>query len=149
MTWIPITFRAVPLATPVRAVNIDQLLQIIAQQLSGEVDGAFAGLPQLATLPTYDQGLVYNTTSRAFYAWSTAQSKYVPITTVPLLGEVKLTYRINDEPATGYVVLDGRPIASISGLSETQATNAAGLFGTTLPSLTISGAYYKVFVGYP
>ena len=150
MSRIPITIVATPVTTPVRAVDINQLLEIIAAQLAGEVDGSFAGLPQGNTNPSYDQGLFYNTAQKLFYVWSQDQGKYIPMVVGPRLGDTKLTYVAGDELALGFVKLDGRAPANVTGASASQVANLTTLFGATLPTQANLGtAVYKVFCGYP
>lgn len=149
MSRLPIAFTYTPVSGPVRALDINQLLALIASQLVGEVDSAFAGLSQLDFIPTVRQGLIFHTPSQLFYVWDDTAGKYVPLTQPLAFGDVKLSFVAGDEPAEGFVVLDGRTISGIAGLASYQLSALTSLFGTTLPNLLpLGGAYYKVFCGY-
>lgn len=137
---VPLSLIWVPITTPTAALDLNQLGNIIAKQLSGSLDQAGVSFFLSGTTnPTTDQGLFYNTVAKMFFIWDTVSAGYVPMGGSKI-GDVIPTFLSGDNVTQGLVVLDGRSIVSIPGLSTRQQTALTTLFGTSLPTIGFLGA---------
>lgn len=104
-------------------------------------------------LPTQDKGPVLLSTNGAWYIWSETSGKYLPIPAGYNAGDVKVSYNDLDNIPAGWVVLNGRAIADIEGLSTSQKTALTKVFGLSgsLSNLTTGTPpiYKQFYVGAP
>lgn len=133
MAAIPLALTWTNLTTPVNALDINQLGIIMCRQIGGQVDMAGQTTVYTGSVnPETNVGIFFNTTAQQFMVWDATIGKYAPMSGTRL-GDTKDTYIANDEVAQGWIVLDGRTIATIPGISGTQRAYLVQLFGTTLP----------------
>lgn len=134
---IPITLSWGTVSADVSALDINQLGTLIAQQLSGALraDVTFI-LTVLSDPTTFQTTLIYNSTQGVFKAWNTDAGAYVPLTPF-IIGDVKQTFVGTDQLSVGWVVLNGRLISAIPGLTTAQQAVLEGFFGVAgnLPDL--------------
>lgn len=134
---IPITLTWGPVSASFTAADINELGTLLAKQLAGSIraDVSFI-LPTLNDPTTFTTQLIFNTTQGVFKSWSTTSGKYVPVTDSQI-GDVKNTFVGVDTLATGWVILNGRSIAAIPGLSLQQQTVLETFFGVggSLPTV--------------
>ena len=165
-TVIPISLQASPVPASLQVTTLTQLMQLVAQYVTGSVAADVTFFQQGSVLPTTDQGVIfYNTVTGLFYFWSVALGAYVPTGLNIPLGSVIFDYVNGDELSNGYVqALGSRVIDSIAALSANQNANAHILFGAgalieipniTSPVSTVGGGgggggtlYPKIFVGF-
>lgn len=126
---IPITQTWGPVVADVSALNINQLGELIAQQLAGSIraDVSFY-LETLIDPTTFITSLIFNSTQRVFKGWDPTAGAYVPITQYAI-GDVKNSFVGTDSLVTGWVVLDGRLITAIPGITTAQQTVLETFFG--------------------
>jgi hypothetical protein len=135
-TSIPITLNANPVPVGIQAVNIDELLSIISEYVTGTISQDVSFFISGSTPPLSNQGLFYNTTTKRFMAWNNDLGAYTPISELQV-GDMKVALRQSDDLTNGWVLLDGRIINSITSLTEQQKSNLLTLFATgTLPNYT-------------
>lgn len=137
MATIPITFSPLTVPVSVQATNINQLLAIISQYLSGQISANVSFFQQGSNWPLSDQGIFFNQTTQQFGTWSTAQGKYLPITDL-IIGDTKASFVAGDDTADGWIQLDGRAINSVTGITNDQKSALQSLFGVdaNLPNYT-------------
>lgn len=135
MATIPITFSPLTVPVSVQATNINELLTIIAQYLSGQISANVSFFQQGSNWPLSDQGIYFNQTTQQFGTWSTAQGKYLPVTDL-IIGDMKSSFVAGDDTADGWIQLDGRAINAVTGITNDQKSALQSLFGTTLPNYT-------------
>jgi len=133
---IPITLQWGQFTGSFVAGDINDLGVFIAQQMAGAIRSDVSFI----LLVTADPGtnvslLIYNTTQNLFKVWDTGSGRY--LANLPFaIGDIKNSFIGVDTVATGWVVLNGRAIAAIPGLSGAQQTHLTNLFGTTLPTVS-------------
>ena len=133
MAAVPLSLTWTNLTTPVNALDINQLGIIMCRQIAGQVDMAGQATVLTGTVnPDKNVGIFFNTAAQQFMVWDSVTGKYVPMSGVRV-GDTKDTYIANDEIPYGWILLDGRTIATIPGISSTQRAVLVQLFGTTLP----------------
>lgn len=133
MAAIPLSLTWTPLTVPVNALDINQLGIIVCRQIRGQVDMEGQTTVYTGSVnPLQNVGIFFNTVAQQFMVWDSGTAKYIPMSG-DRLGDTKDTYITGDEVAQGWIVLDGRTIAEIPGISSTQRSFLVDLFGTTLP----------------
>ena len=142
-TNIPIYLTPIPVPVGVEAIDINGLLSIIAEYMTGQISQNVSFFIQGTVPPTSNQGIFYNTNTKRFEDWNSGYGAYTPISELQV-GDMKAAYRQSDDVANGWVLLNGRAISSIVGITQIQKNNLDTLFpsaGTpTLPNLSfISG----------
>jgi hypothetical protein len=92
--------------------------------------------------PVSDQGIFFNVAQNVFKSWNTALGKYVPVVTTKN-GDVKYSYLGGDELTDGWVLLDGRAIAAVAGITTPQKNVLESIFGTGayIPDVKTLGAF--------
>lgn len=140
-TPIPITLNANPVPVGIQAVNINDLLNIVAEYVSGTISQNVSFFIQGSTPPQSNQGIFYNTTTRRFEDWSSTAGAYLPITENSV-GDLKVALSQVDDPANGWILLNGRSINSLSNITQLQKSNLETLFGvnSSLPNYSFLGA---------
>lgn len=132
---IPIKLVNLPVPVGVEAADINQLLALMAQYLSGTISANVSFFLQGSNFPTSNQGIFYNQSTNRFGNWNTQLGKYINISDLQV-GDVKPSYVAGDDPANGWVVLDGRKVANVPNLTQLQYSNLDMLFSDkTLPNL--------------
>lgn len=140
-TQIPITLSANPVPVGIQAVNINDLLGIVAEYISGSISQNVSFFIQGATAPQSNQGIFYNTTTRRFEDWNSAQGAYIPISE-NAVGDLKVALSQSDDMANGWVLLNGRTINSLQNITQIQKSNLETLFGvnSSLPNYSFLAA---------
>jgi hypothetical protein len=140
-TTIPITLTPIPVPVNIQAVNINDFLGIVCEYVSGSISQNVSFFLQGATPPNSNQGIFYNTSTQRFENWSSNNGSYLPITELQV-GDLKGAFRTSDDPVNGWILLDGRVISTITGLTQAQNANLQNLFGSggSLPNFTFLGA---------
>jgi len=135
-TSIPITLIANPVPVGIQAFNVDELLSIISEYVTGSISQEVSFFITGATPPLNNQGLFYNTTTKRFESWNQSLGAYTPLSEIQV-GDMKVALRQSDDLTNGWVLLDGRVINNIVDLTEQQKSNLITLFATgTLPNYT-------------
>lgn len=134
---VPITLSWGPVSVDIRALNINQLGELIAAQLAGAIRADVSFYLEVLFDPTnFVTNLIYNSTQQVWKAWNQSTGKYVALTQYQI-GDVKNTFVGEDQLQVGWVILDGRAFTAIPGLSTTQLATLQTLFGgTNLPTVT-------------
>lgn len=138
---IPIVLTAAPVPAGFQAADINQLMTAIATYISGAIREDVTFIPQVVNDPSAFQGqLIFNVPQRVFKGWNAGTGTYVAVTEYQI-GDIKNTFTGTDDLAHGWVILDGRTIASITGITgaQQQALNDvfnAGAPGGSLPVVT-------------
>ena len=134
---IPINLIPLPTPTGIEYSTIDQLLTVISNYLSGQISTDVSFFAQGASDPTsYVTKLFYNTSQNVWKGWDTGTGSYLSITPFQY-GDVKNSFVDGDEISNGWLVLNGRLITGIQGLSLRQGQVLAQLFPSgTLPQVT-------------
>jgi hypothetical protein len=122
---------------PVVASDINELGTLVAGQLAAQVQANVSFYYETATDPSvFVTNVILNTTQGVFKIWSADTGAYVPMTQFAV-GDVKNNFSGLDSVSTGWVLLDGRAIAAVPGLSGVQQVNLTNLFPAgTLPVVT-------------
>lgn len=134
-TSVPIVLSPVPVPVGIQAVNINDLLSIISEYMTATISQNVSFYLQGSTPPNSNQGIFYNTTTKRFEDWSTSLGAYVPISELQV-GDMKSSFRQSDDVGNGWILLNGRPINNVTGITQVQKSNLEALFGTAsnLPS---------------
>ncbi len=134
---IPITLQWGPVTADISALDINQLGTLFAAQLSGNIraDISFV-LPVLFDPTAFVTQLIFNIPQNVFKSWNQNQGRYVPVSQYAT-GDTKYQFGGVDSVATGWVLVDGRAISAIPGLSFAQKTVLETLFGVggSLPTV--------------
>lgn len=139
---IPVTLTPIAAATDFNAANINQLLEFIASHLSGAIRADVSFFLEVLVDPTsFVTNLIFNSTQGVFKYWNQGLGRYVTITDF-IVGDIKHSFVSDDQVASGWVVLNGRQITAVPGLSELQIANLQSLFpGGSLPTVVpVNGA---------
>lgn len=133
---------ASPLPPNFKVTGPDSFLQALVKVVQVVIPGTFTGVIRGAVDPSNDQGLFYNTLQKVFKDWDTATGRYQPVTDLTLKEE-KIFYSAGDDLTKGWVVLNGRAINSITGLTPLQKQVLESTFGVggTLPDRKVLGAF--------
>jgi len=140
-TTIPITLTPIPVPVNIQAVNINDFLGIVCEYVSGSISQNVSFFQQGATAPNSNQGIFYNTSTQRFETWNSNNGVYQPITELQV-GDLKAAFRTSDDTVNGWILLDGRIINAITGLTQAQNANLQNLFGSggSLPNFSFLGA---------
>lgn len=136
---IPIQLQPIPAPVSIRATDINQLLTIICQYVSGSISNNVSFFDSGPVTPSQMTSLVFlNTTQGVFYIWSSTLGAYRAMTQFQP-GDTKSTFVAGDSPQIGWIMCDGRLISSIQGISTTQLNVLEQLFGIggSLPNLSV------------
>lgn len=135
---IPITLQP-GVGTPAQqAVVSTEAMAIIASLMSASIRADVSFFSQVTNdPPAFTTWLIYNVSQTVFKYWNIATGSYVAITQFRV-GDMKTSFVGNDDVATGWVVLDGRLISNITGLTGAQVAALETLFGVggSLPVVT-------------
>lgn len=129
-TPVPIVFSTTPLPAGAAVTNLNELLTVVAQYLTGTINQEVDFFLKGTVVPDSNQGVFFNETTGRFMVWNATQGKYLPITDLEV-GDVKQAYTAGDDLTGGWVVLDGRVIEDIPGITQDQLDNLQTLFGAT------------------
>lgn len=134
-TNIPITLTPIPVPVGVEAVDINGLLAIVSEYMTGQISQNVSFFLQGTVPPDSNQGIFYNTSTKRFEDWNPAYGSYVPISELQV-GDLKAALRQTDDVANGWILLNGRSINNIGSITQTQKSNLENLFGVggTLPN---------------
>lgn len=137
---IPITLSWGAFSGTWSANDINQLGTLIAQQLSASLRADISFVPIVTTDPVgFSSQLIFNVAQNVFKSWDVVTGSYRPVTD-SIVGDIGNTLVGNDNLAVGRVILNGRKIADIPGLSSRQLANLQSLFGSgadqTIPSVS-------------
>lgn len=128
MPFIPIVFTPIPVPLTAEAMNWDQLIALVCQYIQGSISQSVSFFQQGSTAPVSNQGIFFNTTDNRFENWNPSQGAYIPISE-RTVGEIYPSFVGGDNLPNGLVVLDGRNINAIIGLSQQQRINLQTIFG--------------------
>lgn len=128
-TNIPITLSPIPVPTGVEAVNINDLLSIISEYMTGQISTSVSFFIQNSVPPTSDQGIFYNTTTFRFERWNSVIGAYQPISEITV-GDMKASLLQSDDVANGWILMNGRSIANVANITQVQKNNLLNLFPT-------------------
>ena len=116
------------MASPSGKTNIDQLMVYFVKYIGASISASVSWFLTGTVDPNSNQGVFFNTAQDVFKSWDNSVGRYTPIGAPPV-GQVIDTFVGGDEASNGYVLLDGRSISAITGLSTAQVTALTGLFG--------------------
>lgn len=138
-TNIPITLSPIPVPVGVEAVNINDLLSIISEYMSGQISTSVSFFIQNSVPPTSDQGIFYNTTTFRFERWNSTTGAYQPISEITV-GDMKVSMLQTDDVTNGWVLLNGRSINNVANVTQVQKNNLTNLFPSgILPNYAFLG----------
>ncbi len=135
---IPISLSWTTLPVGVNPADLNQLGTVIAQYLTGQITTTVSFSDSGASDPTQlVTPLFFNTSQGVWKYWDNGAGKYLAVTPFQP-GDIKNTFITGDEIQQGWVVLDGRLISAIQGLSQDQASVLNQLFGIgeSIPTVT-------------
>lgn len=141
---IAITLNWGAVSADISALDINQLGTLIAQQLSAAIRADITFIPVVTNDPsTFDGQLIFNIPENVFKNWNIGTGSYRAVTEYEI-GDIKDSFIGTDSASTGWVVLNGRLISSIAGLTGAQVAALESLFGAggSLPvvsALHVSG----------
>lgn len=138
MQTIPITLTATAVPVGISYSDINQLLQIVARYTAAQISDDVTFVQVGAADPTqFVTLLFFNTSQGVWKYWDTGLGRYVAVTQFQP-GDTKTTFLAGDQIQQGWVVLDGRAISAIQGISQNQAQVLTTLFGIggSLPTVT-------------
>jgi hypothetical protein len=134
---IPITLTWGASQSSLENLDLNQLGTLIAQQMSAAMRADVTFIPQLIADPATFQGqLIFNIVQRIFKGWDAGTGTYKAVTEYAI-GDTKTSFVGNDTISTGWVVLDGRLISSITGITGAQQAALESIFGVgaSLPTV--------------
>ena len=126
---IPITLIPTPVPTGTEGMTLNDLLNIIAQYMSASISASVSFFIQGSNWPSSNQGIFYNQTLNKFGNWNAALGKYIPVSDVAV-GDIRASYIGQDDLANGWVVMNGRQLTTIAGLTQLQLANLQTLYGS-------------------
>lgn len=138
MQTIPITLTPTPVPVGITYADINQLIQIVSRYMAAQISDDVTFVLTGAADPTaFVTLLFFNTTQGVWKYWDTGLGRYVAVTQFQP-GDTKTTFLAGDQIQQGWVVLDGRAISAIQGISQNQAAILTTLFGIggSLPTVT-------------
>ena len=134
---IPITLQAGTLPPNIGTLTIQQQFTLFAAYLSAAIRADVTFILNVLTDPTtFQTDIIFNQVQRVFKAWDTASGSYMPVTPFQI-GDVKQTFSGADQLSVGWVILDGRAISAVPGLTTQQMAYLELFFGVDgdLPNL--------------
>lgn len=127
---IPITLTPGVPPPDAKWVTLAELIALVCSNTAASIRADITFIPQVSNDPVaYDGNLIFNIIQRVFKAWDIGTGKYVAVTE-NVVGDLKDSFNGNDDVAHGWVVLNGRLISDVSGVSSAQTANLQSLFGT-------------------
>ena len=126
---IPITLVPTPVPTGTEGMTVNDLLNIISQYMSASISASVSFFVQGSNWPTSNQGIFYNQTLNKFGNWNSSLGKYIPVSDVAV-GDIRASYVGSDDLANGWVVLNGRQLTTIAGLTQQQLSNLQIIYGS-------------------
>jgi hypothetical protein len=152
-TQIPIKLTPLPAPQSVQWANFDQMVVLICKYIAAAIGANVSFFIQGPSAPSSDQGLFYNTTVNKFMRWSPNDGKYIYITDF-VVGMWSVSSVAGDDAAGGWIMLDGRAIDSIGGITPQQQNVLNTIFGANqnLPNVTFAPAigtppFWRIYVG--
>ena len=135
---IPITLQSAPVNVGVAPADFNQLLALVAGNLTGFISGNVSFFAQGSVTPSsFISALFYNTSQNLFYGWDTGNGAYLPITPF-VQGDTKYTFVGGDNVNQGWIILNGRQVTAVPGVSARQLSVLQSLFGASGNLPTVS-----------
>ncbi len=137
---IPITLVAGVPPADVKTLTATQVLRLVQDYMAASIRADITFIPVVTNAPsTYEGPLIFNVGLNIFQSWNIGAGAYVAVSE-NAIGDIKDSFIGVDDIARGWVVLNGRTIASITGISAAQIAALEGIFGAggNLPSITSS-----------
>lgn len=133
---IPITLTPGVAPTNIPIGNFQQLLAAICQYVAGNIRADVSFIQFVLNTPTTNVGpLIFNTNQGIFRYWDSNTGRYEAVQPYAL-GDIMNTVVGTDTVDTGWVVLNGRAITAIPGITTAQKAVLDGFFpGGTLPDV--------------
>lgn len=126
---IPIKLSGVPVPVGVSYADINQLITILCQYMAGQIQDDVTFVLTGAADPTQMVTLLFFNTSQGVWKyWDTNSGRYLAVTQFQP-GDTKTSFVAGDEIQQGWVLLDGRKISAIQGLSQNQSAILQTIFG--------------------
>lgn len=134
---LAITLTWGPAAGQLSDYDLNQLGVLLAAHLSAAVQADVTFIPQVVNDPgSFDTQLIFNITQRIFKGWDAGTGRYVAVTEYAI-GDIKNTFVGVDDIARGWVILNGRAIAAVPGITGAQQAALLTIFpGGVLPIVT-------------
>lgn len=135
---IPITLQAGVFPQGFQFSTPQEYATALAAILSGSIRADVSFIPFVLYDPTtFDGQLIFNVTQGIFKWWNTNTGSYQPLTPFQI-GDVKNSFSGQDQVSVGWVVMNGRAISAIPGLTASQNAALESLFGDggNLPNVT-------------
>lgn len=131
---IPITLTPTTVPTDFAAANINELMTAISTYIQGAIRADVSFYLEVLVDPTsFVTNLIFNSTQGVWKYWNSSLGRYVTVTDY-IVGDIKYSFASADQVANGWVVLNGRTITAIPGLSGSQIAALQTLFPSgTLP----------------
>lgn len=146
---IPIILTAGPVPPGFAAADINQLMQAIATYISGAIRTDVTFIPRVLNDPaTNISPIIFNVSQNIFKVWDISSGSYIAITEFQL-GDVKNSFVGTDDIVHGWVLLDGRAIAAITGITGLQQQTLNNLFNGGSPGGTLPTVKPANIVGLP
>lgn len=135
---LPIILKANPVPSGARAADLNQLIALVAQYITGSVSAAIDFFRKGAVDPNSNVGIFFNTVSQVFKVWNSTAGKYEPITNLNI-GDVKQSFTVGDELSRGWIQLNGRAKTNVVGISTSQLAALNSIFPGTdfIPDLKL------------
>lgn len=136
MQIIPIKLSPACVPSGFKAVTLQDLINAACKYISASVADDVGFFRSGSVLPTYDVGPFYNTSTGTWYQWSLTYGRYICDLGNFRAGDTVNSFVAGDNLSYGWVVLDGRAINSIAGISTKQKNVLESFFGAgaNLPS---------------
>ena len=136
MQTLPIKLTAACLPSGFKSITPQDLINAVAKYMSASVSDDVSFFHQGAVLPTSDVGPFFNTASGTWYQWSLTYGRYICDLGNFRVGDTVNTFVAGDDLSYGWVILDGRAINSVAGLTTKQKNALESFFGAgaNLPS---------------
>ncbi len=143
---IPIKLTASNCPYGINGMTVNDLLALIPQFIAGQIDlNEVSFFLQGTVDPSTDVGIFYNQSQKLFKGWDTGTGRYLPIGLSVQAGDWKTTFIPGDEAQQGWIVMDGRLVSAVQGISQNQFNVLQILFGTAanarLPNVSAIGAF--------
>jgi hypothetical protein len=132
-TTIPITL--IPVTPPVGlvAADMDQLLIIISQYISGQIQANVSFFQEFSAPPsTFNGNLIFVTNLNNFMVWQTSTGTYQPLSQLSIGSVIQQSVQYAlpsyDDLLNGWFYLNGRNLGTIVGVSAVQYANLQALY---------------------
>ena len=152
MQTIPIKLTPNTVPVGIAYSDINQLLTIIGQYMGAQIQDTVTFVQTGPNDPTqFVTPLFFNTSQGVWKYWDATSGRYLAVTQF-LPGDTKTTFIGGDELQQGWVLLDGRKISQVQGLSQNQQQILEAIFGiggslpttsalTSLNGLPLTGSF--------